>query len=130
MTLDLKQCAALFGVVALMTACSAESQRISAAKESVDQQKDDQKKLIDQRTAELKRNVDLNRDKYKQYIAARKQELDTEKKNLDVEAKDADKYSDLAKKNLGVQQDACKKTVDQNARELKAKIDDYATAHK
>jgi hypothetical protein len=105
-----------------MTGCSAESQRISAEKREIDQQRDAQIKIIDDRTAELKREIDLRKTRSDDLLEQKKREQGADKAALDNQKKEIDHNSDLAKQDIDRQADAAKKQVNIAADRLKSKL--------
>jgi hypothetical protein len=118
------------GIAALMTGCSAESQRISQEKSEVNAEKTAQKALLDDRTNELKRNIDLGFKRSEIQIDDAKRQPGANQTTLDAQKDTLKKNAETAKANLDEQNKECKKTVDNNAKTLEAQLDDSAKSGK
>ncbi|MBX9687348.1 MAG: hypothetical protein K2X27_11640 [Candidatus Obscuribacterales bacterium] len=113
---------ALGGLISL-SGCSASFERVSADKEHIDQQKDIQRTLIDERTSELNRDLEIQTMKSKNLIETQKAELNAQIKALNDEEQEIERDAALSRKNLEIQSRACKARVDMNAKNLKASLD-------
>jgi hypothetical protein len=121
---------AVMGIAALMTGCSAESQRISQEKSEVNAEKVAQKALIDDRTSELKRNIDLGIKRAEIQIDDAKRQPGADQMALDAQKDNLKKNAETAKASLDQQNTECKKTVDSNVKTLEAQLDNSAKSGK
>jgi hypothetical protein len=127
---NLKMVIAAYAGASVLAACSQQSQEISQQKTEIDHQKDAQMQMVDNKTAELKHNVETNKETALRNIDQAKKDLQAQESALNNEKTNVKASADYADKNLNDQAAACKTKIKANVDQAKAQVDQNANAAK
>lgn len=127
---NIKVVVAAYAVASALAACSQQAQDVSQQKTDIDHQKDSQMQMVDNKTAELKHNVETNKALALQTIDEQKKALATQSEALNEEKAKVKVSADYADKNLNDQAAACKTQIKSNVDTAKAKVDEAARESK
>ncbi len=127
---NVKMVIAAYAGASVLAACSQYSQEISHQKSDLDRQKDLQMQMVDNKTVELKHNVETNKKLALQNINEQKKALSIQEQNLDAEKAKVNASAEYADKNLNDQATACKTTIKSNLNAAKEQVDENARAAK
>jgi len=121
---------AAYAGASVLAACSQQAQEISERKSDIDKQKDAQLEMVDNKTAELKHNVETNKELALKDLEAQKKALAAQANALNDEKAKIKASADYADKNLNDQAAACKTQIKANVDAAKAQVDEAARVSK
>ncbi len=122
-TNSIKVVIAAYAGASVLAACSQQAQDVSQLKTNIDHQKDSQMQMVDNKTDELKHNVETNKALALQNIDLQKKALATQSDALNDEKAKVKVSADYANKNLNDQAAACKTKIKSNVDAAKAQVD-------
>jgi len=121
---------AAYAGASVLAACSQQAQEVSERKSDIDKQKEAQLQMVDNKTTELKHNVETNKDLALKDLEAQKKALAAQANALNDEKAKIKASADYADKNLNDQAAACKTQIKANVDAAKAQVDEAARATK
>jgi len=127
---SIKMVLAAYAGASVLAACSQQAQEISERKSDIDKQKDAQLEMVDNKTAELKHNVETNKELALKDLEAQKKALAAQANALNDEKAKIKASADYADKNLNDQAAACKTQIKANVDAAKAQVDEAARVSK
>ncbi len=127
---SIKMVLAAYAGASVLAACSQVAQQVSQQKSDIDRQKELQMQMVDNKTQELKHNVETNKKLALQNITEQKKSLTAQEQTLDAEKAKVAASAEYANQNLNDQAAACKTTIKANVDAAKAQVDEAAKGTK
>lgn len=127
---NIKMVIAAYAGASVLAGCSQYSAEISHQKSELDRQKDLQMELVDNKTQELKHNVETNKKLALQNLNEQEKVLSAQEQALDADKAKVNASAEYANQNLNDQAAACKTKIKSNLDAAKAQIDENVRASK
>jgi len=127
---SIKMVLAAYAGASVLAACSQQAQEISQRKTEIDQQKNAQLEMVDNKTQELKHNVETNKELALKDLEAQKRALAAQSSALNDDKAKIQASADYANKNLNDQAAACKTQIKANVDAAKAQVEEAARTTK
>jgi len=127
---SIKMVLAAYAGASVLAACSQQAQEISQRKSEIDQQKNAQLEMVDNKTQELKHNVETNKELALKDLEAQKRALAAQANALNDDKAKVQASAEYANKNLNDQAAACKTQIKANVDAAKAQVEEAARTTK